>query len=140
MRLHPVPQDFRFPRCPVKVLWDRWWSGQPNLKIAPFLKLQEYDLLHSQDSQLLSRARSVMKCIEYNKAWQLHLLLHDQNLASMPFSDSDKVLRMHKLHCVLKCINGFINDAVFDNHRISDLNYDYSVVNKMRRPRKKQRN
>ena len=64
----------------------------------------------------------------------------------MSFSDSDKVFEGAYVELCTE-VYGFTNDAVFDNHRIGDLYYvtfdDYYavvVVNKMRRPRKKQRN
>jgi hypothetical protein len=60
-RIHFVPQDFRFPRkCNVRTLWDLWWRGKRFDNIAPYRRLNTYDLFEDSDKQFLSKAKTVM--------------------------------------------------------------------------------
>lgn len=35
-RIHPVPEDFQFPKCNVRALWDFWWDGNRSEGLAQF--------------------------------------------------------------------------------------------------------
>ena len=43
-RFHLVPQDFQFPAANMSNIWHLWWTGRTVDRIAPFSKLEPYDL------------------------------------------------------------------------------------------------
>jgi hypothetical protein len=60
-RFHSVPQNFRFPDCDVKTIWEIWYFGYPNENIAPLNSLKNWDLTKKACRTKLSYARNVME-------------------------------------------------------------------------------
>lgn len=59
-RIHPVPEGFVFPTCNVRTLWDLWWDGEKERRIAPYRFLKSYDV---EKKSRLSKGRCVMEYI-----------------------------------------------------------------------------
>jgi hypothetical protein len=62
-RFHPVPQDFNFPTDNMSNLWHLWWNGRPIDRIAPYRKLEPYDLDNKNIRNRFIKARRVMDFI-----------------------------------------------------------------------------
>ena len=62
-KFHPVPQDFKFPSDNMSNIWNLWWDGRPIDRIAPYRKLQPYDINDKNMSNRFIKARVVMKFI-----------------------------------------------------------------------------
>jgi len=65
-RFHPVPQDFNFPSDNLSNIWNLWWDGRPAERIAPYRKLQPYDLEKKSMRTRFIKARKVMEFITKN--------------------------------------------------------------------------
>ena len=44
-------------------MWDLYWAGNPSEGYAPYRKLRGFDLTTKKDRVLLSKAKTVVKCI-----------------------------------------------------------------------------
>jgi len=65
-RVHPVPEDFDFPSDNLSNIWNLWWDGRPSERIAPYRKLQPYDLDKKSMRTRFIKARKVMEFITQN--------------------------------------------------------------------------
>ena len=43
-RFHPVSQDFKFPSDNMSSIWNLWWYGKANERIAPYRKFQTFNI------------------------------------------------------------------------------------------------
>lgn len=68
-KIHPVPDNFQFPRCNTLNLWNLWWRGyqcfsitgsESTYSIAPYRMINSWDLKCKNDSALLSKASFVI--------------------------------------------------------------------------------
>jgi len=71
-RFHPVPQDFNFPSDNLTNIWNLWWDGRPIERIAPYRKLQPYDLDKKSMRTRFIKARQVMEFITKNSEKSAH--------------------------------------------------------------------
>jgi len=62
-RFHHVPEGFEFPKVTAFHLWNLWFNGNRQQRIAPYRKLEPYDLTDRKNKHLLSRGKMVMKKI-----------------------------------------------------------------------------
>ena len=65
-RIHPVPIDFAFPKCNLKLIWDLWWCGNPAKQYAPYRHLKGFDLNNKKDRVNLSKVNKIMKVLTMN--------------------------------------------------------------------------
>lgn len=74
-RIHPVPDDFRFPKCNCRTLWDLWWRGKPVDNIAPFKVIKSFDISNKSDKVLFSKAKFVIEALsKFNSAFSIQNL------------------------------------------------------------------
>ena len=62
-RLHPVPQDFKLPRPPLKAFCLLWYHGDTRSGIQPLKTLQRFDVSRP-DWRQVSRCRSLIAEVE----------------------------------------------------------------------------
>ena len=65
-RFHYVPQDFNFPTENMSNMWHLWWDGKVVERIAPYRKLQPYDLDNKNFRNRFIKARKVMEFITHH--------------------------------------------------------------------------
>ena len=63
---HRVPEDFKFPKTNIKLMWDLWWMGKESERISPFRRLRSDDLT-GYDKALFSKVKSVMEVLRNDK-------------------------------------------------------------------------
>lgn len=89
-----VPQDFEFPRCPVKEMWHLWYYGDPSRGIHPLYRLSldsHHDDLRTKDEKSnLHRARVVMEALE-GCAKQEGLLREGEAISCMSPEESERL-------------------------------------------------
>jgi hypothetical protein len=59
-RMHPVPNDFKFPNCNVATTWSLWFYGHAVDQIAPYRTFKNFDMISKRDKSYLSRSRKIM--------------------------------------------------------------------------------
>jgi len=124
-RLHPCPEDFEFPICNVKVLWDLWYSGRPCDNVQPyrFISTKCGDLSIKLMRGRFSKATFVMNELSHGHT--------AADIANLTINDRDKLFEdsfMRLFHLIYP----EKTEEYLDNHRVGDLQYVtmYDLVKK----------
>jgi hypothetical protein len=118
-RLHPVPEDFVFPRVGVtaRTLWDLWYDGDKNERYLPYRKFRGFDI-NKKYGPSFCKARKVMDRL---------LLCSDPvtieaDVAKMEINNRDKLFEKLYYNLFHKLYPNESNEAL-DRRRIGDLTY-----------------
>ena len=124
-RLHPCPEDFEFPICNVKVLWDLWYSGRPCDNVQPyrFISTKCGDLSTKLMRGRFSKATFVMNELSHGHT--------AADIANLTINDRDKLFEDSFMR-LFYLIYPEKTEEYFDNHRVGDLQYVtmYDLVKK----------
>ena len=123
-RFHPVPQDFKFPSDHMSNIWNLWWDGKPNERIAPHRKLQTYDFDNKIMHNRFIKARRVMKFII------AHSGKSAMDIASSSSAEKVRVLQDAYLN-IFDEWYGDQSDALLDRRSVSSMSYIsfYELIN-----------
>ena len=115
-RLHPCPEDFEFPICNVKVLWDLWYSGRPCDNVQPyrFISTKCGDLSIKLMRGRFSKATFVMKELSHGHT--------AADIANLTINDRDKLFEDNFMR-LFHLIYPEKTEEYLDNHRVGDLQY-----------------
>ena len=115
-RFHPVPQDFKFPSDNMSNIWNLWWDGKPNERIAPYRKLMPYDIDNKNMSNRFIKARRVMEFIIS------HSGKTSLDIASSSSAEKIRYLQDAYLH-IFDEWYGDQSEALLDRRTVSSMSY-----------------
>jgi hypothetical protein len=88
-----VPEDFQFPTCETKTMWDFWYYGNGHLGILPYKKLKNYiktDFKAEVERSNYSRVTMVIHLLE-NIAKAVNPELNGVEFDTLPRQETDGI-------------------------------------------------
>lgn len=118
-KLRVVPQDFQFPRCKIKQMWQLWHFGQHVLEIGPLKRLRHHrDDIQENQRYLLDKAIKVMDAIE-NMATREEILGEEENITA---ENCDNVFNQSYTSLLTNIFGSNLpnryNDLFYTNNRV----------------------
>jgi hypothetical protein len=85
-----VPENFRYPKCNTKTIWDLWWDGRRTEKIQGFSFLNGFDFTNTTDKTNWSKSSKLMTNL-VDRALMSHLISSKSQLRLMRPGERDLI-------------------------------------------------
>ena len=131
-KMSHVPEDFTFPRCSIKIIWDYWYFGDANAAICPFICLDSKDIppvvngkKNPDCAQLCRAKKAIGKITEI--AIEEKLISKAGDIKKFTRQRSDELFDK----CFRKVLDIYSNGEDWESRRINEISYGtvYNQIN-----------
>ena len=109
-----APENWKFPNCNCKMMWDLWYFGDKKDNITPYRNLKPHDLSFAGCKTSMSRARQVMEAI-------VKTAIANGFIASQ---NSIKLLSRHDSDLVFDRAFTILVGKTWENRRVCEIMYN----------------
>ena len=107
-----MPEDFQFPKCNVRTLWDLWWGGDLSRRISPYRFIKTTDISRQQVGYM-SKSKAVMEII-------MKKLPYNIRIDSLSIKDRDKAFS-DGFQVICAVIYPTLSKEELDERRVGDV-------------------